>query len=76
MDVGGPAARRAGDERAGGRERVQEAENFRTAELLGEGREERQRHAEEHGDDVHGVRPDELGTAAGEAEALDRKSVV
>jgi hypothetical protein len=53
-----------------GLSRVEEPEHAGTAELLRERREERIRHAEEHGHDVDAVRAEQLGPRLRVAEAL------
>ena len=60
------------DQRADGGRGVQEPERARSAELLREGREERHRHPEEHGDHVDAVGADELRAAHRIAGSLRR----
>ena len=71
VHVRGPAARERHDHRPDRRRRVEDAEHLRPAQVVRVGREQRHRHPEEHGDEVHAVRAEELLAAARVADALD-----
>ena len=65
-----PARGEAGHERPHRGRGVEEAEHPRSAQALGERGEQRERHAEDHGHEVHDVGADQLLAAARVAEAL------
>ena len=65
-----PAAGQAGDQRAHRGRGVEQAEHAGPPSRLGQRREERERHAEDHRHEVDHVGPDQLLPAAGVAEAL------
>ena len=70
VDARRPAAGQAGDERAHRGRGVEQPEDARPAQPLGEGGEQRQRHAEDHRHEVDDVGADQLLPAARVAEPL------
>jgi hypothetical protein len=70
MDPGRPAAGQADDQRAAGRRRGEKAEGVRPAQRRGDRGKEGQRHAEDHGHEVHDVGAHQLLAAAGIAKTL------
>ena len=69
-----PSARERGDDRAGRGRGVHQPEHPRAAVALGERREQRERHAEEHRVHVDEVRPEQLLARPGVAHALDHRA--